>query len=84
MINYTSIDNGTAMTSAAILTKYEGIPSKQSDLLGFKAYVMLNTYAGNEGSKNMEFGNRLLGNLRKRNSSWSAYVCAIFLPTLAK
>ena len=45
------IDNGTAMTFEAILTKYQGIPSKP----GFKAYIMFNTSAGNVGSRNMQF-----------------------------
>ena len=71
------------MTSATILTKYEGIPSKPGDLLRFKACIMLNTSAGNVGSRNMEFGDRLCRNLTK-SSSWSAYVCASLLPTLAK
>ena len=63
-------DNGTAMTSAAILTNYKGIPSKPGDLLGFKAYIMLNISAGNVGSRNTEFGDCLLRNLKKSCSSW--------------
>ena len=53
------------MTPEAILPKYEGIPSKPGDLLRFKAFITLNTSAGNVDSKNMEFGDRLLRNLRK-------------------
>ena len=53
------------MTPAAILTKYEGIPSKPGDLLGFKAHILLNKSAENVGYQNMEVGDRLLRNLRK-------------------
>ena len=77
-------DNGTAMTFATILTKYEGISFKPGNSLGFKAYIMSKTSARNVGLRNMEFGDSFLGNLRKSCLSWSAYVCASLLPTLAK
>ena len=72
------------MKSAAILTKYEEIPSTTGDLLRFKTCKMLTTSAGNVGSRNMEFEDCLLKNLRKSCSSCSAYVCASLLSTLAK
>ena len=72
------------MTSAAILTKYDEIPSKSGDLLRFEACKMLTTYAGNVGLRNMEFVDHLLKNLKKSCSCWLAYVCASLLPTLAK
>ena len=48
------------MKSAAILTKYEEIPSTTSNLLRFKACKITTTSAGNVRSRNMEFENRLL------------------------